>query len=93
MNANAAEQDKRSRQERKAERKRVKKLERGLRRKDKALAVTAALLTLSKKTEAIWGRNDEDDWPASWIASTPSPWSNRPSATVPGWPKPATSWA
>lgn len=60
-NANAAEQDKRSRQERKAEHKRVKKLERELQRKDKALAETAALLTLSKKAEAIWGRNDEDD--------------------------------
>ncbi|PYF99113.1 hypothetical protein D893_02725, partial [Thioalkalivibrio sp. ALE21] len=60
-NANAAEQDKRSRQERKAEQKRVKKLERELQRKDKALAETAALLTLSKKAEAIWGRNDEDD--------------------------------
>ena len=60
-NANAAEQDKRSRQQRKAEHKRMKKLERELRRKDKALAETAALLTLSKKAEAIWGRNDEDD--------------------------------
>ncbi len=60
-NAQAAEQDKRSRQERKAEHKRMKKLERELQRKDKALAETAALLTLSKKAEAIWGRNDEDD--------------------------------
>ena len=39
----------------------MKKLERELKRKDKALAETAALLTLSKKAEAIWGRNDEDD--------------------------------
>lgn len=60
-NANAAEQDKRSGQARKAEQKRMKKLERELRRKDKALAETAALLTLSKKAEAIWGRNDEDE--------------------------------
>lgn len=60
-NANAAEQDKRSRQERKAEQKRVKELERELRRKNKALAETAALLTLSKKAEAIWGRNNADD--------------------------------
>jgi hypothetical protein len=37
-------------------------LERELRRKDKALAETAALLALSKKAEAIWGTtNDEDD--------------------------------
>lgn len=60
-NANAHEQDKRSREQRKAERKRIKKLERELRRKDKALAETAALLTLSKKAEAIWGHNDEDE--------------------------------
>ncbi len=42
------------------ERKRVKKLEKELRRKDKALAETAALLTLSKKAQAIWGTNEED---------------------------------
>lgn len=60
-NATAAEQDKRSRQAIKAERKRIKKLERELHRKDKALAETAALLTLSKKAEAIWGRSDEDE--------------------------------
>jgi transposase len=34
-------------------RKRIKELERDLRRKDKALAETAALLVLSKKLEAI----------------------------------------
>lgn len=39
---------------------RIKKLESELRRKDKALAETAALLTLSKKAEAIWGHSDED---------------------------------
>jgi transposase-like protein len=38
---------------------RVKDLERELRRKEKALAETAALLTLSKKARAIWGE-DED---------------------------------
>lgn len=41
-----------------AEGKRVKELERELRRKDKALAETAALLVLSKKADALWG--DED---------------------------------
>lgn len=60
-NANAAEQYKRSRQEHKAEQKRMKQLQRELRRKDRALAETAALLTLSKKAGAIWGRNDEDE--------------------------------
>ena len=43
-----------------AERKKVKQLERELRRKEKALAETAALLTLSKKARAIWGVNEDD---------------------------------
>lgn len=37
-----------------AERKRIKDLEKELRRKDKALAETAALLVLKKKAEAYW---------------------------------------
>jgi transposase len=40
--------------------KKIKNLESQLRRKDKALAETAALLVLSKKCEAIWGVNEED---------------------------------
>lgn len=43
----------------KADRRRIKELERDLRRKDKALAETAALLVLSKKLEAIFPK-DED---------------------------------
>ena len=39
----------------KAQRRRIGELERELRRKDAALAETAALLTLSKKARAIWG--------------------------------------
>jgi len=39
--------------------KEVQRLERELRRKDKALAETAALLVLSKKVRALWG--DEGD--------------------------------
>ncbi len=39
------------------DRKRIKELERELRRKDRALAETAALLVLSKKVEAIFSRN------------------------------------
>ena len=39
------------------DRKRIKDLERELRRKDRALAETAALLVLSKKCEAIFSRN------------------------------------
>ena len=41
------------------ERKRSKELERELRRKEAALAETAALLTLRKKANAIWGDADE----------------------------------
>lgn len=42
-----------------AERKRVKELERELKRKDKALAETAALLVLQGKMEALWAGEDE----------------------------------
>ncbi len=45
---------------RRADKKIIKKLERELNRKEKALAETAALLVLSKKWEAIWGENEED---------------------------------
>jgi transposase-like protein len=40
------------------ERARVRELEKQLRRKEKALAETAALLVLRKKAEAIWGEED-----------------------------------
>lgn len=43
-----------------AERRKTQQLERELRRKEKALAETAALLTLSKKARAIWGDNEEN---------------------------------
>ena len=43
----------------KQDRRRIKELERELRRKEKALAEAAALLVLSKKVEAIFNR-DED---------------------------------
>ena len=44
----------------KADRRRIQELERDLRRKEKALAETAALPVLSKKLEAIFPR-DEDE--------------------------------
>ena len=47
-------------QQTKQDRRRIKELERELRRKDKALAETAALLVLSKKVAAIFNR-DEDE--------------------------------
>ena len=42
-----------------AERQRAKTLEKELQRKEAALAETAALLTLRKKANAIWGDEDE----------------------------------
>jgi transposase len=48
-----------------AETKQIKKLERELRRKDKALAETAALLVLQKKVREIWGDEDDDTEPRS----------------------------
>jgi len=50
---------KRSSRQKNAETKRIRVLEKELRRKDKALAETAALLVLKKKVQEIWG--DEDD--------------------------------
>lgn len=46
--------------ETKADRKRIQTLERELRRKDKALAETAALLVLSKKVEAIFNPGGDE---------------------------------
>ncbi len=45
---------------RKEDRRKIKTLEAELRRKDKALAETAALLVLSKKSRAIWGDPEDD---------------------------------
>lgn len=42
------------------DKKKIKQLESELRRKEKALAETAALLVLSKKCQAIWGEKEED---------------------------------
>ena len=43
-----------------SETRRIQELEKELRRKDKALAETAALLILKKKAQAIWGDEDDD---------------------------------
>ena len=43
-----------------SEKKRSKALEKELLRKERALAETAALLTLRKKAQAIWGDDEED---------------------------------
>lgn len=47
------------------EARRVRALERELRRKEKALAEAAALLVLKKKAQAIWGDEDDDTDPES----------------------------
>ena len=43
-----------------SEGKKIKQLERELRRKEKALAEMAALITLQKKMKEIWGDGDDD---------------------------------
>lgn len=45
---------------RKGDKREIKGLKSELRRKEKALAETAALLVLSKKSRAIWGESEED---------------------------------
>ena len=47
-------------QQTKSDKKKIKKLESELRRKDKALAEAAALLVLQKKVQEIWGDEDDD---------------------------------
>lgn len=58
-NADEAARSQAQRQQTKQTRQRIKHLEREVRRKDKALAETSALLVLQKKAQAIWG-DDED---------------------------------
>ncbi|MCU7911612.1 MAG: hypothetical protein KZQ63_05655 [Candidatus Thiodiazotropha sp. (ex Lucinoma aequizonata)] len=53
-------QNKRLKNIRKADEKRIKELERELNRKEKALAETAALLVLRKKAQAIWEDTEEE---------------------------------
>jgi hypothetical protein len=47
----------------KSDAKRIRELEAEVRRKDKALAETAALLILKKKVLAIWGDEADDTKP------------------------------
>jgi transposase-like protein len=49
-----------SRRKRTAEARRMRQMERELRRKDKALAEAAALLVLQKKVRELWGDEDDD---------------------------------
>jgi transposase-like protein len=57
----APEEARASPQQTRQDRRRILELERELRRKDKALAETAALLVLSKKVAAIFRRDKGED--------------------------------
>jgi transposase len=59
LQANAAVVAKVDRTQVRAQAKQIKQLEAELRRKDKALAETAALLVLQKKVQAIWGEPED----------------------------------
>jgi transposase-like protein len=58
-NVNGVERERAVKAQTREDKRRIKLLERELRRKEKALAETAALLVLRKKAQAIWGE-DED---------------------------------
>jgi len=59
-NSNVKEQEKAFTIEAKKDKKQINQLEKELRRKDKALAETAALLVLRKKANAIWGEIEDE---------------------------------
>lgn len=56
---------KRKRPGKSPEARKIRELEKELRRKDKALAEASALLVLKKKAQAIWGDEDDDMGPRS----------------------------
>ncbi len=60
MQANASVAIKVDQTQVRAQAKQLKQLEAELRRKDKALAETAALLVLQKKVQAIWGEPEDE---------------------------------
>jgi len=60
MQANVSAAPKVDQTQVKAQAKQLKQLEAELRRKDKALAETAALLVLQKKVQAIWGEPEDE---------------------------------
>lgn len=55
------EQELEAKRQRQADHKEIKQLKGELRRKEKALAETAALLVLRKKLNALWENDNEDD--------------------------------
>ncbi len=50
----------RERSERAEDQRKIKELEKEIKRKDKALAETAALLILKKKANLIWGTGEDE---------------------------------
>lgn len=58
---NSREQELEAKRQRQADHKEIKQLKSELRRKEKALAETAALLVLRKKLNALWENDNEDD--------------------------------
>jgi len=60
MQANEPAQPKKTNKTNLKEKREIESLKKEIRRKDKALAETAALLVLAKKANAIWGDNEED---------------------------------
>jgi len=60
-NVTAVEFEKSQRSVARQEKKKVKDLTRELRRKEKALAETAALLVLKKKAEVLWGDHEDEE--------------------------------
>lgn len=59
-NLTAVEQARVAKEQARSARKEIKELKRDLRRKEKALAETAALLVLRKKMHAIWGEGEDE---------------------------------
>ena len=59
-NSGKEQQKKVVQEQRRHDKERIRKLEKELRRKEKALAETAALLVLRKKADAIWGEEQDD---------------------------------
>lgn len=59
-NADQEAQSQAQRKQTRQTRQQIKKLERELRRKDKALAETTALMVLEKKAQAIWGDGEDE---------------------------------
>jgi len=54
------DKEKRYKEDLKESKQRIKQLEKDLHRKEKALAEVAALLTLKKKADALWGEKEDE---------------------------------